>query len=374
MKILVMPSWYTTKESPLSGIFFKEQAQALARRGHDVTVVVMRSDGGKTVSCDVTKEGNFREYIFHHAPMRFHLTYFSVVCYLCRFLRTEFPNGKPDVIHVHSEGYLKYARALKFLFGIPVVVTEHATLFERGLLPKEQLRRIGRSFSAADAVISVGPGLKKCIQPLCPKKDVLVIPNMVSETFFERERETIPAKPFRFVSVGMLAQKKGFDILLRSFAKLTETHPDTTLTICGGGAEQDALAALTKRLGLRDKVTFTGAVTRGECARQLCRSHAFVLPSRVETFGIVYIEAMACGLPVIMTKTSAWELLVRPETGLAVEIEDVDGLAAAMATMMEHYGSYDPAAITGYCRSQFSEDAVCSELEKVYEKVRRKHG
>ena len=72
MKILIMPSWYPTKEKPLSGIFFKEQAQALARRGHDVAIAVMRSDGGKTVSCDVTTEGNFREYIFHHAPMRFH--------------------------------------------------------------------------------------------------------------------------------------------------------------------------------------------------------------------------------------------------------------------------------------------------------------
>lgn len=373
MKILIMPSWYPTKEKPLSGIFFKEQAQALARRGHDVAIAVMRSDGGKTVSCDVTREGNFREYIFHHAPMRFHLTYFRVVHYLCRFVRAEFPEGKPDVIHVHSAGYLKYARALRFLFGIPIVVTEHATMYERRLWSEKRLRRISRDLSASDAVIAVGPGLKKCIQPLCPKKDVLVIPNMVSEAFFERRRETIPAKPFRFVSVAILNRKKGLDILLRSFAKLMETHPDTTLTICGGGADAEELLTLAGQLNLADKVTFTGAVTREECARQLCRSHAFILPSRFETFGIVYIEAMACGLPVIMTKTSAWELLVRPETGLAVEIEDVDGLAAAMASMMENYGSYDPDTIVGYCRNRFSENAVCAELEKVYEKVRRKH-
>ena len=333
----------------------------------------MRSDGGKTVSCDVTREGNFREYIFHHAPMRFHLTYFRVVHYLCRFVRAEFPEGKPDVIHVHSAGYLKYARALRFLFGIPIVVTEHATMYERRLWSEKRLRRISRDLSASDAVIAVGPGLKKCIQPLCPKKDVLVIPNMVSEAFFERRRETIPAKPFRFVSVAILNRKKGLDILLRSFAKLMETHPDTTLTICGGGADAEELLTLAGQLNLADKVTFTGAVTREECARQLCRSHAFILPSRFETFGIVYIEAMACGLPVIMTKTSAWELLVRPETGLAVEIEDVDGLAAAMASMMENYGSYDPDTIVGYCRNRFSENAVCAELEKVYEKVRRKH-
>lgn len=373
MKILIMPSWYPTKEKPLSGIFFKEQAQALARRGHDVAIAVMRSDGGKTVSCDVTREGNFREYIFHHAPMRFHLTYFRVVHYLCRFVRAEFPEGKPDVIHVHSAGYLKYARALRFLFGIPIVVTEHATMYERRLWSEKRLRRISRDLSASDAVIAVGPGLKKCIQPLCPKKDVLVIPNMVSEAFFERRRETIPAKPFRFVSVAILNRKKGLDILLRSFAKLMETHPDTTLTICGGGADAEELLTLAGQLNLADKVTFTGAVTREECARQLCRSHAFILPSRFETFGIVYIEAMACGLPVIMTKTSAWELLVRPETGLAVEIEDVDGLAAAMASMMENYGSYDPDTIVGYCRNRFSENAVCTELERVYEKVRRKH-
>ena len=371
MRILVMPSWYPTEQKPLSGIFFREQAEALTRCGHEVTVVVMRSDGGKTVSCDKTERDGFREYIFHHRPARFHLTYFRVVRYLAKFLRAEFPDGKPDVIHVHSNRYLKYARALRFLRGIPIVVTEHATMFERGCYSEKELRAIGRNFRAADRVLAVGPGLRDCIQPLC-SRPVRVVPNMVSKAFFEKKREPISEKPFRFVSVGLLTYKKGFDILLRAFADVLKKAPDTELTICGGGAEEDELRALAEMLGITKSVTFTGMVTREECRENLCRSHAFVLPSRNETFGIVYIEAMACGLPIIMTRTSACELLVRSETGLAVEIGDADGLSKAMLRMMESYECYDSETIISFCREHFSEEAVCRELTAVYEEVKRK--
>lgn len=368
MNILVIPSWYTTKEKPLSGVFFREQAKALAAAGHKVRLAVIRSDGGRKVSVDKTDEGNFAEYIFHHKPLPMHLTYFRIVHYLAEFIRKECKNEKPDVIHVHSFGKLKYALALRALFGIPVVVTEHTTLFERGMLSEKKLKEIRRNYNKADRVMAVSPGLRNIIQPLC-KKEILVVPNMVDERFFCTQRKEIPGTPFRFVSVAMLNRKKGLDILLNAFAKVREAFPQMQLTVCGGGIDAPELFSLAEKLHLGQSVVFTGELTREQCSEKLSESHAFVLPSRNETFGVVYIEAMACGLPIVMTKTGAWEMLVAQETGLSVEIEDVDGLAEAMKHLMENYNQYDPETIRNFCRARFSETAVCQKLTEVYEAV-----
>lgn len=141
------------------------------------------------------------------------------------------------------------------------------------------------------------------------------------------------------------------------------------LTICGDGEEMENLRAQAKALALDGAVEFAGSCSREECARRLKDSQAFVLPSRYETFGIVFVEAMGCGLPIIMTKTGAWKTLVRPETGLAVETEDPAGLAYAMETMIERYDDYDPEAIRRFCRNNFSENAVCEQLTAEYKRA-----
>ena len=104
-------------------------------------------------------------------------------------------------------------------------------------------------------------------------------------------------------------------------------------------------------------------------AAVLRKNQAFVLPSRTETFGVVYVEAMACGLPIVMTKTNAWEMLALPETGLAVEIEDVPALTDAMARIVDRYGEYDAERIAALCRESFSEKAVTDRLTALYERV-----
>ena len=81
------------------------------------------------------------------------------------------------------------------------------------------------------------------------------------------------------------------------------------------------------------------------------------------------MEAMACGLPILMTKTNAWQMLVTPETGRAVEIEDVPGLRDAMMDMIRHYDRYDKERIALLCRERFSEKAVVGQLTELYESL-----
>jgi len=369
MHILIMPAWYPSKDRPTNGSFFAEQAQALARYGHTVSVAALFNDLPSGLRIDKTNRGEAAEYAVHFKPLPLHLTYFRVLRAYIRLFRTEFKDRRPDILHVHSFKQIKYARVLKRLYNIPLVVTEHVTWFERGAFSPRQLEDIRRDYAAADAIVAVSTGLAGQIRPYCGGKEIRVIPNLVNESFFHGGLRSEPKGRFGFISVGALEHKKGMDVLLRAFAGIAEQHPDVTLTICGGGSEAEALERLSRELGISSSVTFTGPVSRQEVSRRLRENQIFVLPSRTETFGVVYVEAMACGLPIVMTKTNAWEILARPETGLAVEIDDVDALGQAMESVMDRYGQYDPQRISALCADSFSEKAICEKLTALYEET-----
>ena len=372
MHILVIPSWYPTPEDPISGCFFREQAQALADYGHRVSVFAVFSDAPEDVYTEKTVSGNMTEFRIHAKPVRFHLTYFAFLREMLRLLRTELKDCPPEIIHAHSFYTLRYGKALRAMLHIPLVCTEHATWFERHMLSEKELRHIRRDFHSCDAVIAVSPGLREHIRPYCMNKDIQVVPNMVSDRFFEGGLRRDPGETFGFISVGGMLHKKGFDILLEAFDAVHKKYPNTRLTVCGGEDREQNYPELVKRYDLGDAFHFTGRVSREECAQYMRENQVFVLPSRAETFGVVYIEAMACGLPIIQTKIGAWTMLTTPETGIAVDTENVSQLAEAMISVMEHYASYDPQTIRNYCRSRFSEKAVCEQLTAVYESVVRR--
>ena len=366
MHILILPSWYPTESDPIRGSFFREQAEALAKSGLRVSVFPYYSDLSHGVRIERTERAErMTEYAVHYSVLPLHLTYLRLVRAMAGVVRSMPSGTRPDAIHVHSFQAARYALALKKLFGIPVVITEHATWFERGLLSEKDMAAVRRSYAGADVLIAVSPGLKEIIAP-CYPGEIYVVPNMVSDLFFAQARRPIPSRPFRFAAVGSMQPKKGIDVLLNAFAGVVGSGADVRLTICGGGAELETYRRMARELSLEERVTFTGQISREGCAEVLSESHAFVLPSRTETFGVVYAEAMACGLPIIMTKTNAWQELVTAQTGLAVEIEDIAGLRDAMLTLMDSYGEYDGAAIRERCLRLYSGESVCAQLKKIY--------
>lgn len=152
--------------------------------------------------------------------------------------------------------------------------------------------------------------------------------------------------PIRVLAVGRLVQKKGFDLLLEACAQLRARGFEVQATIIGeAGDHERALRQLVETLGLRDQVTFTGALPQSALARAYADASVFCLPCRVlpngDRDGIpnVAAEAMAFGLPVVTTSVSGIpELIEHGATGLIVPPEDAEAVAAALARLHQ-----DPA-------------------------------
>jgi glycosyltransferase involved in cell wall biosynthesis len=144
----------------------------------------------------------------------------------------------------------------------------------------------------------------------------------------------LPHEMKHIVSVGRLAPQKGHDVLLRAFAAVSREHPQWTLTIAGEGPERQALSALAAELGISDRVRLVGTVP--EPGELLVASDFFVMASRYEGFPNALLEAMACGLPVISTRSvGAQEIVTDGHDGLLTPIDDEAALADAMRRLIE---------------------------------------
>ena len=139
--------------------------------------------------------------------------------------------------------------------------------------------------------------------------------------------------------------------------------------IGGEGNGSQFVESLIDKFELNNNVTMLGGLTRSQMAQHMAECDIFVLPSRYETFGVVYAEAMACGKPVIGTKTGGPDSFVTEEAGILVDVENKEQLAEAMISMIENYDKYDSAAIRKIIVDNFSMKAIADKLEEIYKEV-----
>jgi glycosyltransferase involved in cell wall biosynthesis len=175
--------------------------------------------------------------------------------------------------------------------------------------------------------------------------------------------------PLRCLTYGRYVKKKGFDILLRAFRQLLDTGVNANLTIGGGGEELEALQALVIELELGDYVDV--GVWIDDVSNALDAADIFVLPSLDEPFGIVMLEAMARGVPIISTKTKGPTEVLSAETARLVEIGSVDALYHALReVVLDHDGALLRAkrALSLY-EEIYYEGALIPRIEALYTRV-----
>ena len=263
--------------------------------------------------------------------------------------------GKPDVLHAHFTDYGYLAAKLKETEQVPLVLTEHSSLVNQDKLPSDIEQAAKLAFARADKLIAVSPALAEKMREHS-HRSVLWIPDMVDTELFSYtdeheqmrslwEETELEGGEFSFLSCGNLRKVKRMDVLIQAFARAFRDCPKVHLTICGQGEEEGNLRKLIYDLKMENRIELAGIRPREEIAQRLQQADCFVLASVSETFGVSYLEALSCGVPVIATRCGGPECFVNEHNGLMVEPDDVEGLASAMLTMYCNGGSYNRAAI-----------------------------
>jgi L-malate glycosyltransferase len=376
MKIFVVPSWYPDSENSLRGIFFKEQVHALKKEGMDIVVLYPEIWSIKTfikqkpgVFCEI-EEGikTYRYKGYNFIPRVPWIAYHIYRARLKKLFSLAIKReGKPDLVHAHSLIWGGVAVAeLAENHSIPLVVTEHSSAFGRGLLKPFHQKLIKRKVNSIRHFIAVSNSLKNDLSGFIPPEQIEVIPNIVDTEFFNISNKK--RSKFTFFTLAMLKENKGIDVLIKAFSQKFKAS-EAELLIGGDGIEKRQLEDLAANLNIDKQVTFLGKLSRERTSDFMEQCDVFVLPSRYETFGVVYIEALSCGKPVIATKCGGPEMMVNKQNGLLVPVDHVEELGGAMSYVKENYQSYDPAAIRRECIEQYSEKAVTAKLINYYKEV-----
>ena len=208
-------------------------------------------------------------------------------------------------------------------YHLPFIITEHwSQTFKTDVT--DWVKKQSLVYHQADSIISVSQALADSLKESFQIESI-VINNMVSDLFFNSTLVERHDNVFKFVAVGAFRSDrlKGFDVLVNAFAQ-AHFSENISLEIIGDGPDRSFIECKIEQYSLKNQVKLLGVKTPEEVSALLCNSNCFVLSSRLETFSIVLIEAMAKGLPVIATRCGGPETFVRKEDGILVAKENVD--------------------------------------------------
>lgn len=319
--------------------------EILTKQGHDVFIFAQAAS-------DYRDEEPF---IFRYPSLTIPTqTEIPAVIPVSAFVDQLLPSLKLDVIHTHHPFLLGQAAATKAAdLDVPLVFTFHTQYWEyTHYVPI--LQEAIQDFLKNAIHNWLRVFMRKCQHIVIPSESIKKI--LVRDYGLEDCYTVIPTgtdlKPFLkangravrqregwkddkvIVSIGRLAQEKNWDTLLRAAALVHKKHPDMRLVLIGDGPEKHSLEKLASELGIRERVTFTGKVPFGKIPDYLKAADVFGFASVTETQGLVTIEAMAAGLPVVAVDGSGTHDIVDHGTDGFLVKNSPKALAASLTKML----------------------------------------
>lgn len=367
MKVVFLARWYPHKYDPMFGLFVQRHAEAAALYD-DITVVYVHPDENARCKYDierVTENGvdTIRFYYKKQGKLSSALRYFRAC------LKGLELAGKPDLIHVHvltRMGLVAYRQ--KLLHSTPYVITEHWSRYLpgndfSGWIRKMLTKKVVRN---ALCVTTVSEILAQAMQSHGLKNpNYRLLPNVIDTHVFKpipHHNETP-----KIVHVSCFEDKsKNISGLLEALKLMKNKGIAYHAVLIGEGMDLEAMKHRATALGLNDCVRFTGLLQGQDLVNELATGDFFVLPSHYETGGIVLLEAMACGLPVVATNVGALPEIVNDGNGLLVASGDLQALADAMEQLCHTYINYRGSEIRSRIEQRYSKEKVGEIIHQLY--------
>ena len=285
-------------------------------------------------------------------------------------------NIKFDLVHSHftwSSGYV--GAKLKEKYGVPFIITAHGyDIYDLPFRDEEWKEKIEYVLNAADYIITVSNSNLECVEKLNVETPVKVLPNgFRNDLFYPRDsNECKKTLNLLFdkkiiLTVGNLVEIKGHRYLIEAMQKVVKRRKDVLCIIVGGGKLKGKLERQIRKAALEDHVKLVGERSHDEVPIWMNACDLFVLPSLRESFGVVQIEVMVCGKPVVATYNGGSEEIITSEDyGLLCEPANPDELAEKILNALDK--NWDAENIGRYAE-RFRWKNVVGGIMEIYKSV-----
>ena len=290
---------------------------------------------------------------------------------------------RPDLLHIHvwNPASCRYAFWAAQKTHTKIIVTEHDPFVLRGFknfLKKKFLRKTNEVIAVSESnrqfLLKSYPFLKERITTIHNGIDIKTIQKELLH-FTNQEKKRIRHELFQskngqiILSIAALHPRKGLKYLLKAFAEVVHNFKDLKLVIVGEGPEQKELEKLSKNLGIDNKVVLLGY--QQIISQLLKSSDLFVLPSIKEAFGLVLLEAMAVGVPIVATEVGGIpEIIQNHKNGELVEAANSKDLAEKIQELLKNTALREKLAFIGLHEvKKFSVEQMAKKTQEVYDKV-----
>lgn len=351
MRILMLTWEYPPRVVGGIAHVVSELSQALAQEGNEVEVITTLEENLPEIE-ETEGVTIHRVAPYHGRPLNFfawvhqlNLAMLEKGVSLCRKRRF-------DLVHAHDWLVAYAGKGIKHIFQMPLIASVHATEFGRnhGLHNDEQ-RYIGEVewFLAYEAwrVICNSRYMRDEIESVfnLPPDKISIIPNGIRTAAFQvsapdpavRQRFAAPGEKIIFF-IGRLVREKGVQILLEALPLIWDRFPDVRAVIAGRGSYAEELHRLALHLGVDRRVTFTGYIDEETRNQLYAHADIAVFPSLYEPFGLVALEAMAAGTPVVVGDTGGFaETVAHGINGIRAAAGSAAGLAEQICALFDDH-------------------------------------
>ncbi len=394
MKILIINHF--PLEGSGSGVYVSNIAQNLVKKGHEVCVIIPEN---KTKIKNIPNVKIHPVYFkgqekiegqvdFNFPCMDPHprsgflfedMTNLQINQYENAFkeaIEQEIKDFRPEIIHAQ---HIWIISSILEKYNIPIIITSHGSDIMGYNESNKFHSHVRKAAKDCKKIITISNHNKEEVSTIFEeyKYKIITIANGYNKDMFFKEKcsKEEVLKSFNIKNkydkiicfAGRLTKNKGIDILLNS-AKIYEKENILTL-IAGHGSEYEVLFQLKEKLGLKN-VVFLGDLKHEQLRKLYSISDVCVVPSRKEAFGLVALEAIACGLPVVATRQGGIPDFVNDKVGVLVEEENVEELANAIMQVLDKDKKFDINYLQQYAIDNYSQEKLMDKLLQAYEEVK----
>lgn len=370
--IALFSLWYPTSFDALSGSFVRQQALVLAQEYRVSVLYVCYNQAIQRPHLEKKITGNLREYIYY-GPKKKERWSNRYMVLKALYETAERERGPINLCHLHCiSSHLLTVATLASYSRVPFFITEHWSGYFTGeYLKKNKLIRLlyQKLVRRASGLLPVSEPLAEAMRACgITSEHYTVIPNVVEAAFFQAPINTPSENPhkFNFLHVSCFDEaSKNILGLVQGFALLKQKTQDFVCHLVGTGPDFKRIQEEINRLELQNYLVLEGEKPLKDMPQIYQHSDCLVMNSNYETFGLIFAESLASGLPIVSTEVGIFSRDLAQKAGRLVKRNDPEDLSQQLYYMMQHRGHYLGEDLRALAQ-KYSEASVLSQLNGVY--------